>query len=144
MPVGEQWSVDVPASNDKFCLYGALNIETGRTITEAYPKGKSEYTKAFLSQVLDEVEGQVLLAWDRARWHTSQAVEELIGRHDRLEAVLLPKRSPETNPVEDLWRQLKETVAANLERSLDALKAACRRFFDELTPEEALKMAGLR
>jgi hypothetical protein len=46
--------------------------------------------------------------------------------------------------VEDLWRQLKRTVAANLERSLAALKEHCRRFFDELTPEEALKMAGLR
>lgn len=144
MPVGKQWSVDVPESNDKFCLYGALDIETGRTIIEAHPKGTSEYTKAFLSQVLDAVEGQVLLAWDRARWHTSQAVEKLISRHDRLATVLLPKRSPETNPVEDLWRQLKETVAANLERSLDALKEACRRFFDELAPEEALKMAGLR
>lgn len=144
MPVGEQSSVDVPASNDKFCLYGALDIANGEVITEAYPKGKSEYTKAFLSQVLDEVEGQVLLAWDRARWHTSQAVEELIDRHDRLGTVLLPKRLPETNPVEDLWRQLKETVAANLERSLDAFKAACRRFFDELTSEEALKIAGLR
>lgn len=144
MPVGKQWSVDVPKSNDKFCLYGALDIETGRTIIDAHPKGTSEYTKAFLSQVLDAVEGQVLLAWDRARWHTSQAVEKLISRHDRLATVLLPKRSPETNPVEDLWRQLKETVAANLERSLDTLKEACRRFFDELAPEETLKMAGLR
>jgi transposase len=144
MPVGKQWSIDVPESNDKFCLYGALDIETGRTITEAHPKGTSEYTKAFLSQVLDAVEGQVLLMWDRARWHTSQAVEKLISRHDRLATVLLPKRSPETNPMEDLWRVLKNQVTANLERSLDALKAACRRFFDELAPEETLKIAGLR
>jgi transposase len=144
MPTGEQWSVEVPESNDKFCLYGALDIGTGRTITEAHPKGTSEYTKAFLSQVLDAVEGQVLLMWDRARWHTSQAVEKLISRHDRLETVLLPKRSPETNPMEDLWRVLKNQVAANLERSLDALKEACRRFFENLAPEETLKIAGLR
>jgi len=57
--------------------------------------------------------------------------------------VLLPKRSLETNPVEDLWRVLKNQVAANLERSLDTLKEACQRFFDELTPEKTLKMAGL-
>jgi len=88
MPVGKQWSVEVPESNDTFCLYGALDIETGRTIIEAHPKGTSEYTRAFLSQVLDAVEGQVLLAWDRARWHTSQAVEKLISRHDRLATVL--------------------------------------------------------
>jgi transposase len=147
MPTGEQWSVEVPESNDKFCLYGALDIGTGETITAAHPKGTSEYTneytKAFLEQVLDETKGQVLLVWDRARWHTSQAVEKMLRLHERIETVLLPKRSPETNPVEDLWRQLKKTVAANLERSLDALKKACRRFFDELAPQEALKMTGL-
>jgi transposase len=67
----------------------------------------------------------------------------MLAQHERIETVLLPKRSPEDNPVEDLWRHLKDTVAANLERSLEALKEACRRFFDELAPEDALKMAGL-
>lgn len=83
------------------------------------------------------------MIWDRARWHTSGAVRELIERHERLEVVLLPKRAARDNPVEDLWRVLKDTVAANLERSLDALEAACRRFFEEMTPERALKIAGL-
>ena len=81
--------------------------------------------------------------WDRAWWHTSKAVEVMLAQHERIETVLLPKRSPEDNPVEDLWRQLMNTVAANLERGLEALKEACRRFFDELAPEDALKMAGL-
>lgn len=36
----------------------------------------------------------------------------------------LPARSPQANPIEDLWRQLKNKVAANLNRSLDALKVA--------------------
>ncbi len=85
-----------------------------------------------------------MLVWERARWHTSQAVEKMVARHERIETVLLPKRSPEDNPVEDLWRELKNTVAANLERSLGALREACRQFFDELTPAAALKMAGLR
>jgi len=55
----------------------------------------------------------------------------------------LPARSPQANPIEDLWRQLKNKVAANLNRSLDALKEACRRFFDQLTKEQTLRAAGL-
>jgi hypothetical protein len=47
------------------------------------------------------------------------------------------------NPIKDLWRQLKNKVAANLNRSLDALKEACRRFFDRLTEEQTLRAAGL-
>ena len=143
MPVGEQRSVPVPEENGKFALYGVLDPLTGKTITAPYPKGQSEHTKAFLKRVLGQVEGRTLLIWDRARWHTSGAVRELIEEHARLEVVLLPKRAAKGNPVEDLWRHLKGTIAANLERSLDALQEACRRFFKEMTPEQALKSAGL-
>lgn len=143
MPRGEQREVAVPASNDKFALYGALDVLTGETYAEPYPKGRSDHTKSFLRQVLGQVNGQILLVWDRARWHTSQAVEGLIQRHDRLDVLLLPKRSPKDNPIEDIWRELKNVIAANLERGLEALKAACRAFFDNLSPERALRTAGL-
>lgn len=32
MPVGEQWSVEVPRQNLLFCLYGALDVRTGKTL----------------------------------------------------------------------------------------------------------------
>lgn len=143
MPRGEQRSVEVPDGNGKFALYGALNVLTGETVTEPHPKGRSDYTNAFLGRLLDRIEGQILLIWDNASWHTSKKVEKLIEEHERLEVLALPARSPQANPIEDLWRKLKNTVAANLERSLEALRAACRKFFDELTPEQALRTAGL-
>lgn len=143
MPRGEQREIAVPESNDKFALYGALNVLTGETYAESYPKGRSDHTKSFLRQVLSRIEGKILLIWDRARWHTSQIVEGLIREHDRLDVLLLPKRSPEDNPIEDLWRELKNVMAANLERELETLKAACRTFFDNLSPEQALRIAGL-
>lgn len=143
MPRGEQWSVEVPERNDKFTLYGAFDPLTGQTFIEPYPKGKSEHTKAFLRHVLNRVEGDIVLVWDHASWHTSKAVEGLLDAHDRLGVVLLPKRAPEANPVEDLWRVLKNTVAACLMRSLDELKTACLRFFEKLSPQDTLRIAGL-
>ena len=134
----------MPEQNEKFCLYGALDVHTGRTLVGPYPKGKSSCTKAFLRQVPAEIEGKVLLIWDHASWHVSKAVRKLTGEVDRLDVVLLPKRAPEANPMEDLWRELKNKVAANLNRSLETLKAACQRFFDRLSPGETLKTAGLR
>lgn len=143
MPVGEQRSVEVPKQNGKFTLYGALDIQTGETITESYEKGRSDYTKSFLEELLGQISGEILLVWDRASWHTSNKVEEWMGEHERLSVFLLPKRAPEDNPVEDLWRALKDGIAANLERGLDVLKAACRRFFDDLSPRQALRTAGI-
>jgi transposase len=143
MRCGQQRSVEVPKQNGKFALYGALDVESGQVVTESYEKGRSDYAKSFLSKLLEEVEGEILLVWDRASWHTSNIVEEWIAEHDRLEAVLLPKRSPEDNPVEDLWRRLKNVIAANLERGLDGLKDACSKFFDALSSKQALRAAGL-
>lgn len=142
-PVGEQAEVWVPEANGKFALYGALDVLSGDTIVCDYPKSKSEYTKAFLSEVLSRIEGKILMIWDNASWHVSNTVEQFLDEHNRLEVVLLPKRSPQDNPIEDLWRVLKNEIAANLERSLKALKAACYRFFEKLTPGQALQIAGL-
>jgi transposase len=140
---GQQACVSVPASNEKFALYGVLDPLTGATFTAPYPKSKQAYTKAFLADVLAHFEGPVLVIWDQARWHTSQLIEQVVAGSERLQVLLLPKRAPQENPVEDLWRQLKRIVAANLERDLEVLKAACRAFFERLSPDDALRMAGL-
>ena len=140
---GQQAHVTVPSSNGKFSLYGVLEARTGETFVEPYPKGKSCYTKAFLASVMERFTGKVLLIWDHAQWHTSKAVEKAVAQYNRLEVLLLPKRAPQENPVEDLWRELKRIVAANLERSLEALKAACREFFDRLSKQDALRITGL-
>ena len=143
MPRGEQARVQVPDGNRKFALYGVLDPLTGETMTASYPKARSEYTEAFLERLMARFEGRVLLIWDQASWHTSEWVERVIARYERLDVLLLPKRAPQENPVEDLWRHLKRLVAANLERGLEVLKQACRAFFEALSPQDALRLAGL-
>lgn len=140
---GEQARVAVPCSNEKFALYGVVDPLTGETFTMAYPKGKSCYTKAFLDEVMARFEGEVLVIWDQASWHRSKMIEQVVAGYERLRVLLLPKRAPQENPVEDLWRQLKRLIAANLERDLETLKAACQAFFERLTNGDVLRMVGL-
>jgi hypothetical protein len=45
--------------------------------------------------------------------------------------------------MEDLWRELKQQVKACLERSLGALLESCRRYFQNLSPQQALRTAGI-
>lgn len=142
-PVGEQAGVAVPERNGKLALYGTLDVLTGEMIVEEYPKGRSEHTISFLETVLGRIEGEIVLVWDSASWHTSKAVEAFVAEHERLRVLPLPRRSPEDNPIEDVWRVLKGTVAANLERSLGSLRQAYRWFFERLTPGQALVTAGL-
>ena len=146
-PVGEQLAVGVPEANESFSLYGALDITYdvtgGTTITRAFEKGRSDYTIQFLEEIKVRTTGQVLLFWDQATWHTSQQVTEWLDAHARIQPVLFPKRSPEVNPMEDLWRELKEQIAACLERCLGALLASCRWYFEALSPKQALCTAGI-
>ena len=143
MREGEQARVEVPESNDKKALYGALNPLTGETYLEAYPKAKSDYTKPFIEMLMERIEGTVILVWDHASWHTSNQIEALIEQYERLRVVLLPKRAPQENPVEDLWRHLKRQVAANLERRLDHLVDLAKQFFAQMSNQETIRKAGL-
>ena len=140
---GEQARVPVPSGNAKFALYGVLDPLSGETFTAPYPKGRSDHTESFLAAMMARFSGEVVLVWDQASWHTSGAVEEVVAGYDRLRVLLLPKRAPQENPVEDLWRALKRMVAANLARGLGVLKAACAAFFDRLSNADALRLAGL-
>jgi transposase len=142
-PIGEQRPVRVPEANDKLTLYGTLELTSGQTRVEAYEKGRSDYTTQYLESLLEQIQGQILLVWDQATWHTSGKVTEWIEKRDRIETYLLPVRSPETNPMEDLWRELKEQVAACLERSLDALLESCHEYFEALSSKQALQTAGV-
>jgi transposase len=142
-PVGEQRPVMVPESNEDFTLYGTLDLTSGATHARAYEKGRSDYTIQYLESVLEKTTGRVLLIWDQAKWHTSKKVRRWLEKHDRIETHLLPVRSPETNPMEDLWRELFGRVAACLERSLDTLLESAQQYLANLSGKQALHTAGL-
>ena len=142
-PVGEQLPVMVPESNDDCTLYGTLDLTSGSIHARPYEKGRSDYTIQYLESLLETTTGTVLLIWDQAKWHTSKKVRRWLDSHERIETYLLPVRSPETNPMEDIWRELKERVAACLERSLDTLLESAQTYLRNLSGKQALRTAGL-
>ena len=55
----------------------------------------------------------------------------------------LPTHYSHLNPVEPIWRRLKDKVAANrLHGSMSQLLTTVAEFFSEMTPEQALHWAG--
>jgi transposase len=62
-----------------------------------------------------------------------------------VELAWLPFCSPELNPCEDLWRQLKATVAANRAYdSVDTLAERATAWPDDLAPDQVLHLTGLQ
>jgi len=144
MREGQQVRIPTPPANDSIALYGVLELESGDTFCAFHEKGRSDYTIAYLEQLLENYpRRQILLIWDQAKYHTSHAVEDWLAAHPRITVMLLPKYSPELNPIEQIWRQLKDQVAANLTRPLKAIREAVRKFFEQHRPIDLLRMAGL-
>ena len=124
-------------------LKSSLDLTSGRIHARAYEKGRSDYTIQYLQSLLETTAGRALLIWDQARWHTSKKVRTWLDDHERIETYLLPVRSTEANPMEDIWRELKERVAACLERSLDTLLESAQTYLRNLSGKQALQTAGL-
>ena len=144
MRQGQQVRIPTPAQNDDVCLYGALALDSGEWMHAFYEKGTSEHTIAYLEQILDHYpQQQLLLIWDQASYHTSKMVTDWLSEQPRIDTLLLPKYAAELNPDESIWRQLKDRVAANLTRSLDAIKQAVDTFFEGLNSDQLIQMAGL-
>jgi len=70
----------------------------------------------FLRYLLRCVPGSLLVLWDGAPIHRSQAVKEFLRRGGarRLHLEVLPGYAPELNPVEKVWKHLKRVELKNL------------------------------
>ncbi|MCP4140245.1 MAG: IS630 family transposase [Chloroflexi bacterium] len=144
MQKGRQVRIPTPKVNEKFYSYGALNLDNGAWFDAFFDQVNSNSTIAYLDALLNTYPNTAhILIWDQARYHTSRKVEIWIAKQERLSILLLPKYAAELNPVESIWRIVKQRVAANLTRLVDALKEAYLAFFEEKTAEDLLQFAGL-
>ena len=64
--------------------------------------------------VLAQTTEQLFLIQDGARYHTSKAMNLFFAQHQaRLTVCRLPSYSPDYNPIEYLWRNLKKRATHN-------------------------------
>jgi transposase len=144
MRKGQQSRIPTPEQNDSFYSYGVLDLESGAWFDRFFEKANSDATIAYLKALLETYpEKHILLIWDQAKYHTSYKVQRWLESQDRLTVLLLPKYSPELNPVEHIWRVVKQRVAANLTRAIEGLQAAYCAFFKKQDSQSLLQTAGL-
>jgi transposase len=62
----------------------------------------------YLEYLIQDVEGKIFLVVDRARYHTSHETAQWVKEHeDRIELFFLPPYSPDLNPDEWVWKNVK-------------------------------------
>jgi transposase len=84
-----------------------------------------------------------VLLVDNYSSHTAHAVSASQETHPRLRLDYLPKYCSHVNPVERIWLQPKNALAANrLHISVRVLLETVEAFFTALTPEQTLTWAA--
>jgi transposase len=107
-------------------IFGAVCPQRDQAVGLVLPTVNIDGMKLHLEQIVASVpEGRhAVLVLDRAGWHTSKK----IGVYKNLSILPLPAASPELNPTEQVWRQLRDEELAN--RSFhdyeDIVQSSCR------------------
>ena len=137
-PIGEQPLVpDGARSKRAENLYGAVHLGTGAQVAPfAIDWQDSDATICWYQQVLPDCpRGEIVIWQDQAPHHTSEEVEDWLALHPRIRIVNFPKYTPEENPKEQTWKDLKEEVshhhwhetAEDLRKAVDGYYQAGKR-----------------
>jgi transposase len=130
--------------NARRVVFGARHLRTGQRVLLASYRQRAVDFGAFLRELRRRYGGRpVLLLLDEDSSHTAAASQRLADKL-RIELVWLPKRCPELNPMEHLWRDAKQCICAN--RQYPSIEIQLARFIGHvcsLGHRAALRKAGV-
>ena len=117
-----------------FYLYSAVSPSSGDDFSLISPAVDSDCMNMFLQQMSKWLEARkALIVMDQAGWHKSKNL--VIPSNIKL--FYLPPYSPELNPVERLWKHIKDNVLKNrVFESLDELENQLCCFFRSISRDD--------
>lgn len=139
---GKRFRIPITGRNSKRVLFGALNYQTGHRIMLVRRYNRLADFQAFLDMLKKHYKGRPLsLILDRCSSHVHNRA---YARKLSIGLIWLPRACPKLNPMEDLWRELKRTVAADrCYADINELAERALRWMLALTHRHALRKAGL-
>ena len=142
---GQPATVLISGRNARRTILGALNPATGELVRTLRPRCRTDDVLAAVEALGAVRPGTPkLLIWDNAPPHMPHRVRDA-AREAGIAIAFLPYRSPELMPLEDLWRGLKATVAANRRyASLDDLAERALAWLDGMSGEDRLRRCGFQ
>jgi len=147
-PVGKTPTIKTSGKRKGFRVFGLIDYFTGRFFsTGVEGKLNGESYVEFLQEVLRQTRKPIILIQDGASYHWSKAVKEFFEYHkNRITVYKLPAYSPDFNPIEKLWKKIKEKgTHLKYFPTFESLKDKVGEMLLEFknTPQEILSLFGL-
>jgi transposase len=107
---GQQPIVPTSGKRKGYKVLGLIDYFTGRLFYQGQEgRLNSEGYAAFLKRIIEQTDRHLILVQDGARYHTSAAMRKFFAdQADRLTVFQLPSYSPDYNPIERLWKKIKQ------------------------------------
>ena len=122
-----------------FYLYSSLNSNDGKHFTLLLPNVNTDCMNVYLKELSRKIKEDVILIMDGAGWHKSKNL--IVPKN--IQIVLLPPYCPELNPVERLWRYIKDNVLKNkVFNTLLELELAVCKFVRNLSVDVVWGICG--
>jgi len=122
-----------PPLNARINWYGAYDFADGHTFIWHEGKCNGEHTAQFLQRMTQELPTlgrQLVVIWDGAPWHRGKIAQRQ-AHHLNIKLLQLPAYSPDLNPIEGLWKWMREDVTQHFcHESLDDLFTDCLAFIE--------------
>ena len=129
---------------DNAYLFGAICPLRGTGAALMLPRANTGAMQMHLDEISRNVAARAhaVVLMDRAGWHKTDKLEV----PKNLTIILLPSRSPELNPVENVWQYLRQNWLSNrVFESYDAiLEAGCDAWNRLVAQPETIMSIGIR
>lgn len=146
-PRGQQPVVKTSGKRKGYKVFGLIDYFTGRFFYQCtQEKLASASYQEFLKAVLRQTRKPIILVQDGAKYHTSKSTREFFAQHaHRLTVFDLPSYSPDYNPIEKLWKKIKQKEThlhyfPTFESLMNKVEEAMVRFAN--APDEVLSLFG--
>ena len=133
MPRGTQSAIPTPGKNRKHYIAGALNARTGRVVWTEYERKNSTLFLGLLYKLRRSYRSarRITLIADNYIIHKSKVDKRWLGENPKFRILFQPVYHPWVNKIEQLWKQMPDTVTRNHRcATMKQLMTNVRRFLD--------------
>jgi transposase len=145
---GQQPKVKTSGKRKGYKVFGLIDYFTGHFFYQGQDgRLNSAAYIAFLTRVLEQTTQPSILIQDGAKYHTSTETKAFFAQQTaRLQVVQLPTYAPDDNPIEKLWKKIKQQEThlhyfPTFEVLTEKVEQALLKFTN--TPEEILTLCSL-
>jgi transposase len=146
-PVGQTPVLHEHLTRDHLSAMSGITLEGKLYMIEQERTFKGEDVVRFLKHLMRQIGGKLLVIWDGAPIHRSQAVKDFLvsGATRRVRLEQLPGYAPDLNPDEGIWKHLKCVELKNLCcQSLSELRVELRKAKERLRHKRDVILGCIR